>query len=202
MSRYRLKNDLSVGVQLRSGFGTRLPPYFRNIGKRLVKSPKLYFCDTGLAAFLLGIENEKQIARDPLRGNLFENLAVAEALKHRFHHGQKSNLYFYRDSKGNEVDLLRVQGSTFFPIEIKAGMTITRDYFKGLKHFLGVFPDQTPHGGGLVYGGEEAQQRSDVTVVPLTRIRSLFNDPRGRTQGDGVEILRFQATRAYRPSSS
>ncbi len=152
-----------------------LQPYYRNISKRLVKSPKLYFFDVGLASFLLGIENEKQISRDPLRGNLFENLVVAESLKYRFNRGQRSNLYFYRDSKGNEVDLLFANGSDLFPIEIKAGMTISKDFFKGLTHFAKVFPNHTPGGSGLVYGGEDAQQRTQVSIVPLAQLHALYN---------------------------
>jgi predicted AAA+ superfamily ATPase len=157
-----------------------LQPYHASISKRLVKSPKLYFYDVGLAGFLLGIENAKQIARDPLRGNLFENMVVAEALKHRFNQGLRSNLYFYRDSKGNEVDLLMVSGSDIFPIEIKAGMTITRDYFKGLNHFAKVFPDQMHSGSGLVYGGAEAQRRTGALIAPYSNLNMLFdsaNDP-------------------------
>lgn len=162
-----------------------LQPYYKNISKRLVKSPKLYFFDVGLAAYLLGIENEKQISRDPLRGSLFENMVVAEALKHRFNEGKRSNLYFYRDSKGNEVDLLLVNGSNIFPIEIKAGMTITRDYFKGLKHFAKVFPNHILKGGGLVYGGDEKQQRTDVSIVPFQYLKNLFNlaDESGQIPG-------------------
>lgn len=152
-----------------------LQPYHRNISKRLVKSPKLYFYDVGLAAFLLGIENEKQMSRDPLRGNLFENMVIAEAMKWRYHRGKRSNLYFYRDSKGNEVDLLLVNGADIFPIEIKAGLTITRDYFKGLTHFGEVFPDQRPRGGGLVYGGDQAQQRTGTAIVSYRNLRSLFD---------------------------
>jgi predicted AAA+ superfamily ATPase len=152
-----------------------LPPYYKNISKRLVKSPKLYFYDVGLAAFLLGIDHPKQIARDPLRGNLFENMVVIEALKYRFNRGKRSNLYFYRDSKGNEVDLILVYGADLFPIEIKAGMTITRDYFKGLKHFAKVFPDHSPKGGGLVYAGDQSQSRADVLVVPYTKLNKLFH---------------------------
>ena len=151
-----------------------LQPYHRNISKRLVKSPKLYFYDVGLAAFLLGIENEKQITRDPLRGNLFENMIIAEALKYRFNRGKKSNLYFYRDSKGNEVDLLMVSGPDIFPIEIKSGMTITRDYFKGLNHFKKLLPDKFPSGSGLVYGGNEKQSRTGVSIVPFSHINTLF----------------------------
>ena len=82
-----------------------LHPYHRNISKRLVKSPKPYFYDVGLAAFLLGIENNNQISRDPLRGSLFENMVIVEALKFRFNQGKKSNLYFFRDSKGNREAL-------------------------------------------------------------------------------------------------
>jgi predicted AAA+ superfamily ATPase len=130
----------------------------------------------GLATFLLGIENEQQLTRHPLRGSLFENLVVAEALKHRFNQGKRSHLHFYRDGKGNEVDLLLVTGATFFPIEIKAGMTITGDYLKGLRHFAKLFPEQIPHGSGLVYGGPEPQQRSGITIVPLAELPNLLEE--------------------------
>lgn len=151
-----------------------LTPYHANISKRLVKSPKLYFYDVGLASFLLGIETVGQISRDPLRGNLFENLVITEALKYRFNQGRRSNLYFYRDSKGNEVDLMFSSGSDLFPVEIKSGMTITRDYFKGLKHIKRVFTDRLPNGSGLVYDGTETQSRSDVRVVTLKDLHNLF----------------------------
>ena len=151
-----------------------LQPYHRNVSKRLVKSPKLYFYDVGLAAFLLGIENAKQLSRDPLRGSLFENLVIAEALKYRFNQGKRSNLYFYRDNKGNEVDLILTNEPDLFPIEIKAGMTIARDYFKGLNHFAKLFPDSIPNGSGLVYGGETEQQRSNVSIVPVQYLHRLF----------------------------
>ena len=152
-----------------------LPPYHKNISKRLVKSPKLYFYDVGLASFLLGIENHKQISRDPLRGNLFANMVIIEVLKCRFNQGRRSNLYFYRDSKGNEVDLLMVSGSDIFPIEIKAGMTITRDYFKGLNYFAKVFPDHIPKGSGLIYAGDQSQSRTNVLIVPYSELYTLFN---------------------------
>lgn len=151
-----------------------LQPYHRNISKRLVKSPKLYFYDIGLVSYLLGIENEKQIARYPLRGQMFENLVVLEVLKYRLHHGRGNNLNFYRDSKGNEVDLVLTKGIDLLPIEIKSGMTITRDYFKGLKHFSKLFPDNIPDGSGLIYAGEKIQKRTDVSVVPLVKMGSLL----------------------------
>jgi len=151
-----------------------LQPYYRNISKRLAKSPKLYFYDVGLASFLINIENEKQIARDPLRGHLFENMVIAEALKYRLNKGKRSNLYFYRDSKGNEVDLLLLNGSDIFPIEVKAGMTITRDYFKGLNYFVKIFSEHVPKGTGLIYGGDESQKRTDVSIVPFKHLNDLF----------------------------
>ncbi len=151
-----------------------IQPYYRNISKRLVKSPKLYFYDVGLVSYLLGIENEKQVSRDPLMGNMFENMVMAEVLKYRYHNGRDSNLYFYRDSRGNEVDLLITSGSDFFPVEIKAGMTITRDYFKGLRHIAKLFPDNMPAGSGIVYRGEEVQKRSDVLVCPFHQIHRLL----------------------------
>lgn len=152
-----------------------LQPYHRNISKRLVKSPKFYFYDVGLVSYLLGIENEKQIARDPLLGNMFENMVIAEVLKYRYHNGLTNNLYFYRDSKGNEVDLVLVSGTDFFPIEIKAGMTITRDYFKGLNHFAKLFPKNIRAGSGIIYGGKEQQRRTDVFVCPFMQMYELLH---------------------------
>lgn len=153
----------------------RLQPFHANISKRLIKSPKLYFYDVGLAAFLLGINNAKQIARDPLRGSLFENMVIAEFLKYNFNHGLKNQFYFYRDSKGNEVDLVMASGSDVFPIEIKAGMTLTRDYFKGLNYFTKIFIDRLPKGCGLIYGGNQRQQRTDVCIVPPADLDVLFD---------------------------
>lgn len=150
----------------------RLPPYAANRAKRLVKSSKLYFYDVGLAAHLLGLENELHVSRDPLRGNLFENMVVMEALKYRLHRGKRSNLHFYRDSNGNEVDLLLGLGPDLYPIEIKGGMTINRDYFKGLERFSAHFP--TPRGQGLVYGGDEMQQQSKTSVCPASLFHTLL----------------------------
>lgn len=151
-----------------------LQPYHANISKRLVKSPKLYFYDVGLAAYLINIENEQHVSRDPLRGNLFENLVIAEALKYRFNQGKKSNLYFYRDSKGNEVDLLLMDGPDIRPIEIKAGMTVTRDYFKGLTHFAKLFPERISQKMAVIYGGNEPQQRTNVSIVTLAGLNEIF----------------------------
>jgi predicted AAA+ superfamily ATPase len=83
-----------------------LPPFFENIKKRVIKTPKLYFCDPGLAAFLLGIETQKHVYRDPLRGGLYENLLITEVLKQRYNSGLRPEMFFFRDSNGNEVDLV------------------------------------------------------------------------------------------------
>lgn len=110
-----------------------LPPYFENSRKRLTKSPKMYFCDTGLACTLLGIESAEQLAFDKMRGPLFENLIVVELLKRRLNEGKESNLYFYRDSNQNEVDILVNNGSSLDAIEVKSAMTYNPSFEKALQ---------------------------------------------------------------------
>lgn len=151
-----------------------LPPWFSNFSKRLIKSPKIYFYDVGLASYLLGLENEKQVNRDPLRGNLFENLVLMEVLKYRYNLGKRSNLYFYRDHKGNEVDLIYEMGRDLFPLEIKAGATVVEDYFKGLRKFFAIY-GHTPRGGAIVYGGNTPQSRSDIKVYTIWDIENMLN---------------------------
>jgi len=105
-----------------------LPPYFTNTRKRLVKTPKLYFCDTGLACYLLDIESPEQLSHDKMRGPLFENFVVMEALKHRFNAGLESNLFFYRDSNKNEIDLLLRTQQKIDGYEIKSSSTFHPDF--------------------------------------------------------------------------
>ena len=113
-----------------------LPPWFANIRKRLVKSPKLYFVDVGLVAWLLGLETPAQVERDPLRGALYENLLIMEVVKGLLNQGKEPQLFFYRDSKGNEVDLLLSSaGRSFTAIEIKSAMTFQPEFLKGLNSF-------------------------------------------------------------------
>ncbi|MBU4263101.1 MAG: ATP-binding protein [Proteobacteria bacterium] len=144
-----------------------LQPFHANIGKRLIKSPKMYFYDVGLASWLCGIEEEKQVATHPLRGSLFENMVIMEVLKYRYNHGKRNNLYFYRDSNGNEIDLIYTKGNDMLPIEIKSGQTITPAYFSGLKKISALFPDQLPWPGFLIYGGETEQARQDIKVLRI-----------------------------------
>jgi len=142
----------------------RLNPYASNISKRLVKMPKLYFTDTGLASYLLDIENPNQLMRDPLRGQLFENMVVIEFVKHRLNQGLDPKLYFYRDSKGNEVDLIFKSGHQLTPIEIKISQTFHPDFFKGLHYFHKLFPTEA-RAGALLYGGELEQQIDEFSVL-------------------------------------
>jgi len=140
-----------------------LPPWHTNTGKRLVKSPKLYFYDVGLACWLLGLRTANQVARDPLWGSLFENFIIMEAMKDRLNAGETAEMYFYRDSEGNEVDLLLPTGGKLQAIEIKAGATVNPDYFKGLKTFAAHHP-QALSGGSVLFGGIDGQNRSDWPV--------------------------------------
>jgi len=129
-----------------------LEPYYENIGKRIIKSPKLYFYDVGLASYLLGIETEIQMERDPLKGNLFENLVLMELVKKRFNKGLEHNLYFYRDSNKNEVDIIYKSGRRLIPFEIKSSETFSKSFLKGLNYINKLFPDKIEK-GYVVYAG-------------------------------------------------
>lgn len=150
-----------------------LPPWFTNTTKRLVRSPKLYFHDVGLACWLLGLRSPEQVARDPLVGSLFENLVIVEALKQRYNRGESGEMYFYRDATGNEVDLMIPDGRRFRAVEIKAGATVNPDYFRGLNSLARQFPEAV-EGGSVVYGGDADQPRSDW---PVFAWRSLQSPP-------------------------
>lgn len=131
----------------------RLPPYFENLGKRQIKSPKIYFNDVGLAAYLLGIQNELQLARDPLRGNLFENAVILELKKHRLNRGLDPNLFYYRDVQKNEVDLIYKVADTLVPIEIKSSRTYHPEFIKKLHFFQELVKERSPR-AFLIYAGE------------------------------------------------
>ena len=150
----------------------QLPPFYANIRKRLVKSPRLYFYDVGLASYLIGIEHAGQIATHPLRGALFENAVVAEALKHRFNRGYRSNLSFFRDARGLECDLLYENGNRIGAIEIKSGATIASDYFDALNRVAKLLPQVSVQ--AVVYGGVDRQSRRDGEVVALADLSDLL----------------------------
>lgn len=118
----------------------RLQPYFRNQGKRLIKSPKIYFYDTGLVCYLLGIENVSHLNTHPVRGNLFENLIVIEFLKCRYNQGKEANVYFYRDNQQKEVDIVQENAGKLSIYEIKSAKDFHKDFLKGLLYFRKIFP--------------------------------------------------------------
>lgn len=140
----------------------RLPPYYRNFGKRLVKSPKVYFSEPGLACWLLGIESAAEAARDPLHGNLFENLVVAEAFKARLNAGREPRLYFWQDSHRNEVDLVVEAQRQLIPIEIKSAMTWHRDLAANILKFQRSVPDA--RAGFVLYAGDLCPQTDHYAV--------------------------------------
>lgn len=142
----------------------RLPPYHRNFGKRLVKSPKLYFLDVGLACWLLGITSMEMLSIHPMRGALFETWVVSEFIKARFNAGQPANLYFWRDNNGLECDLLFESGRHIQPIEIKSGQTITSDYIRAGQK-AGRIANEEALMPWLIHGGAEHYERSGVRVV-------------------------------------
>jgi uncharacterized protein len=147
-------------------------PHHANFGKRLIKSPKLYFTDCGLAAYLLGIQNARHITQHPLKGLLFENFVVAELLKARTNQGKNINIYFFRDNVGNEVDVLLENGASIKPIEVKLGRTINDDYFKGLRYYQKLNKKITAK-PGLVYGGIEDQHRQTADIYSYRNAESI-----------------------------
>ncbi|MFH2065462.1 MAG: ATP-binding protein [Pseudomonadota bacterium] len=140
-----------------------LQPYYRNYNKRLIKSPKLYFLDTGLACFLLNIVNQDQLSSHPLKGALFETFVLTEILKKRFNSGKTDHLYFFRDNSGNEVDLICDYGKEVKAIEIKSGQTVAEDFFNGLLYFAKLHGKELE--SHIIYGGNQTYKRNQVKVV-------------------------------------
>ncbi len=150
----------------------RLNPYFENFGKRIIKSPKIYFTDVGLASYLLGIESPALVARDPLLGNLFENMVVLEALKARLNAGKEPELYFYRDNKGNEVDLLFRRNRQLIPIEIKAAMTFNPEFAKGIAQFQKIA--SSTQKGYIIYAGHLTPELPHAQVRHFTDVEHIL----------------------------
>lgn len=140
-----------------------LKPYHNNFNKRIIKSPKLYFYDTAVACSLLGISNARQISTHAAKGPLFENMILSELLKERLNKGLQDNLYYWRDKTGNEVDIVADHAGKLTIMELKAGQTISSDFFKGLDYFSSLYKKTA--GKLLIYGGKEKQKRSNGIVV-------------------------------------
>lgn len=143
---------------------TRLPPYFQNFGKRLTKSPKLYFLDVGLMAWLLGIRDVTTLETHAARGALFETWVVSELIKQRFNAGQPADIYYWRDSTGNEVDVLYETPLGLQAIEIKSGATFTPDWIDGLRKWRGFAGDVAIVKPLLIYGGSDSYERDHCVV--------------------------------------
>lgn len=156
-----------------------LHPFHPNINKRLVKSPKLYFYDVGLACYLLGIDNEKQLKTHPLRGQLFENLIVIEVLKHRYNNGLNNNLSFYRDSNSNEIDLIYQTADKFTAIEIKSTNTIRfdkeygRGIFKNIENIKSIMKNKLKD-KVIVYSGDNDYKTQGYEIKNIRSFRSVL----------------------------
>ena len=152
---------------------TLLPPYYENISKRVVKSPKLYFNDSGLACYLLDIETPRQLELDKMRGAIFENMIVMECLKHRFNQGKEGNVYFYRDSNGQEVDILVKEEGQLTAIEVKSSMTYHPDFAKSLQH-LPQWTSTPIKRRAVVYAGDFENTVGDIWLLKYDHIEKLF----------------------------
>jgi hypothetical protein len=152
---------------------TLLPPYYENIPKRLVKSPKLYFNDPGLACYLLDIETPQQLNRDKMRGAIFENMIVMEAINHRYNMGLEGGLFFYRDSNQNEVDLLIKQEGELTAIEVKSSMTYSSSFEKALTQIEGWI--KTPISKkAIVYSGDFENTSGNINLINYRHISSIL----------------------------
>lgn len=150
----------------------RLHPFYKNYSKRLIKSPKLYFYDTGVACSLLGITSPDQLITHSLRGGLFESWVISEYKKKYFNEHREAPLYFWRDNKGKEIDLIVEEVEKFDAIEIKSGKTINSSFFDNL-HYLDTIAHKDIAKKILIYGGGQNQKRSDLTVLSWENINEV-----------------------------
>lgn len=154
-----------------------LKPWFKNRNSQVVKTPKIYFCDTGLVSYLLGIETPEQMIRDPLLGNIFENFVVIEALKTRLNLGLEPNLYFFRNSNGLEIDLILQEQNKLKLFEIKSGKSLNDEFCRNMKNFFAkynedIVSDSTK--GTVIYSGETYESYKDFGFYNFSNIPQLF----------------------------
>lgn len=140
-----------------------LEPHFRNFSKRLIKSSKVYFHDTGLLCYLLNIKDSQDLNTHPFRGQIFENFIINEYFKSSYNRGELPDFYFWRDNSGTEIDLLYEQKGKIIPVEIKSGQTISKDYFKNILLWQ-KYAGEEGGEGIVIYGGDEDQKRSNQIV--------------------------------------
>ncbi len=166
-----IKNWLSI---LEASFIIfKLPPFFENFGKRVIKSPKYYFIDVGVLCFLLGIEEPLHLSRDPLIGNIFENLVIIEVLKNRLNQAKIPNLYFFRDSAGHEVDLLIQNGNQLTAVEIKSSSTFSNHFTEGLKKIMSLSSKVSK--GYVVYRGDSQNLSQTISLLNFKQSSDVLN---------------------------
>ena len=163
-----------IGVLKASFLVFEMAPFFENVRKRVVKSPKIYFTDTGLAAHLLGLTTREQVARDPLRGGLYENLIIMDIAKALLNRGQRPDLYFYRDTNGCEVDLLIRQGRNLLPMEIKSASTFTPEFLRGIKALRTMLGESCLPGAVLYDGTDPFEIHGTQVINPLVHTAALW----------------------------
>lgn len=154
-----------------------LKPWFKNRNSQVVKTPKIYFCDTGLVSYLLGIETPEQMIRDPLLGNIFENFVVIEALKTRLNLGLEPNLYFFRNSNGLEIDLILQEQNKLKLFEIKSGKSLNDEFCRNMKNFSAKYNEDIASDstkGTVIYSGETYESYKDFGFYNFSKIPQLF----------------------------
>lgn len=154
-----------------------LKPWFKNRNSQVVKTPKVYFCDTGLISYLLGIETPEQMIRDPLLGNIFENFVVIEALKTRLNLGLEPNLYFFRNSNGLEIDLILQEQNKLKLFEIKSGKALNDEFCRNMKNFSTKYNEEIASDstkGTVIYSGETYESYKDFGFYNFSKIPQLF----------------------------
>lgn len=151
----------------------RLKPHHKNFGKRLIKSPKIFFIDSGIVNYLLEIQSEEHLAIHPLRGSIFETFVISELLKQIYYDGRQPNIYYFRDNTGHEIDLIYDFGTGVFPVEIKSGRTVSDDYFKNLKFYMKINGDCKT--GAVIYGGDKSWKEGPFWVVSYKDIAVFEN---------------------------
>ena len=154
-----------------------LKPWFKNRNSQVVKTPKIYFCDTGLVSYLLGIETPEQMIRDPLLGNIFENFVVIEALKTRLNLGLEPNLYFFRNSNGLEIDLILQEQNKLKLFEIKSGKSLNDEFCRNMKNFSAKYNEEIASDstkGTVIYSGETYESYKDFGFYNFSKIPQLF----------------------------
>jgi len=163
-----------ISILAASGIIFLLNTHHKNFNKRLIKMPKIYFYDTGLACYLLNVENKNQILSHFAIGRLFETLMISEIIKFRFNKGLPSNLYYWRDKTGHEIDCIYEKSDKLYPIEMKAGKTISNDMFKNLHYWLNLANKDTSD-GYLLYGGDQTQKQKSGHVIGWHNIHNFLN---------------------------